>query len=74
MLRVTLLQSNRQRFVGTAAQVVLPGEEGEVAVLDFHAPMLCVLAEGDIQIDEARFPVRSGLARVDRNRVTIIAA
>ena len=72
MLRVTLLHANRQRFAGMAAQVILPGEEGEVAVLNFHAPMLCVLGEGAVQIDEARFSVRSGIARVERNVVTIV--
>ena len=72
MLRVTLIQANRRRFAGTAAQVILPGEEGEVAVLNFHAPMLCALGEGDVQIDDARFPVRRGIARVDRNIVTVI--
>ena len=73
MLQVKLFQVQRKLFDGTATQVVLPGEEGEVAVLDFHAPMLCALTEGDIQIDEAYFPVRSGIARVERNVVTIVA-
>ena len=73
MLHVTLFQNRRRLFDGTASQVVLPGEEGELTVLDFHAPMLCALTEGDIQIDEAYFPVRSGIARVERNVVTIVA-
>jgi len=74
MLRVQLFQGHRQLFGGTAAQVVLPGADGDIAVLDCHAPMLCTLLEGHVQIDEARFPVRGGLARVDRNAVTILAA
>ena len=73
MLRVTLFQARHRLFNGTATQVVLPGEEGELAVLDFHAPMLWALTEGDVQIDEAYFPVRSGIARVERNVVTIVA-
>ena len=73
MLRVSLFQARHRRFDGTATQVVLPGEEGEVTVLDFHAPMLCALTEGDVQIDETYFPVRSGIARVERNLVTIVA-
>ena len=72
MLRVTLVRNCRRLFEGQATQVVLPGETGEVAVLDFHAPMLCALEAGDVQIDEARFSVRRGLARVDRNMVTIV--
>ena len=48
--------------------------KGAIAVLDCHAPMLCTLLEGHVQIDEARFPIRKGLARVDRNAITILAA
>lgn len=72
MLRVMLLQGAQRVFSGTAAQVVLPGDEGDVAVLDFHAPMLCALRAGDIEIDDARFAVRGGLARVAKNVVTIV--
>ena len=74
MLRVKLFRSHRRLFEGTAARVTLPSEAGEVSVLDFHAPMLCALESGDVLIDETRFPVRSGIARVDRNVVTIVAS
>jgi len=73
MLRVRVFQGGRQRFAGTAAQVVLPGEAGEVAVLAFHATMVCALIGGDVRIDETSVPVQGGIARVDRNAVTIIA-
>ena len=72
MVRVQLFQGRQRLFQGLAIQVVLPGEEGEICVLDYHAPMLCTLTEGDVQIDETSFPVRRGLARVDRNTVTIV--
>lgn len=73
-MRVTVYQDRRQRFSGTAAQVILPGEEGELSVLSFHAPMLCVLGAGDVYVDRVRFPIRSGFARVARNAVTILIA
>ena len=73
MLRVRFFQHHRQRFEGTATQVILPGEAGELSVLDYHAPMLCVLAGGAVQIDEMAFAVRGGLVRMDRNRITIVA-
>ena len=73
MLHVTLVRARQRLFDGTATQVVLPGEAGEMAVLDFHAPMLCTLTEGDVQIDDAYFPVRNGIVRVERNMITILA-
>ena len=72
MLRVTVFQGLRRLYAGTAARVVLPGEDGQVAVLDWHAPMLCTLGPGEVEIDEARFPVRRGVARVARNQVTVV--
>jgi len=73
MLRVRLFRDGERVFEGSARQVVLPGEDGELAVLDWHAPMLCALADGTVQIDERSMPVRGGIARVERNRVTVIA-
>ena len=73
MLRVRLFQDHRRRFDGRAAQVILPSNEGDVAVLEFHAPMLCAMNRGTVQIDEATFAVRGGVARVARNIVTILA-
>ena len=72
MLRVTVFQGLRRLYAGPATRVVLPGEDGQVAVLDWHAPMLCVLGPGAVEIDDARFPVRRGLARVARNQVTVV--
>lgn len=72
MLRVRLFDGRRRVFDGPARQVLLPGAEGEVGVMGFHAPMLCALAEGEVVIDGAPYPVRRGLARVDRDTVTIL--
>ena len=72
MLRVTLFRDRQRLFEGTATHVVLPSEAGEVSVMDFHAPMLCALGEGVIQIDGTAFAVRHGLARVARNVVTML--
>ena len=73
MLRVTLFHGHRRLFGGAASQVILPGVEGEMTVLDFHAPMVCTLTEGAVQVDDARFAVGGGIARVARNVVTIVA-
>ncbi len=73
MLHVRLFQARTALFQGRARQVILPGEAGEISILDFHAPMLCVLASGHVQIDQAQFSVHGGIARVARNAVTIMA-
>lgn len=74
MLRVLLYRASRPVFDGQASLVVLPSEEGEVSVFDFHAPMLCALGEGQVRIDEASIAVRAGIARVSKNNVTILVS
>lgn len=72
MLRVLLCRAASVLFEGAADCVVLPSEEGEVSVFDFHAPMLCALGAGDVQIDDARIAVHRGIARVSKGQVTIL--
>ena len=72
MLRVKLFQDRRAQFDGPAREVVLPGDEGDVSVLADHAPMLCVLGQGMVQIDDQQFPVQWGIARVERNQVVMV--
>ena len=72
-MNVRLIEANRQRFAGSAEQVTAPTTAGELSVLEFHAPMLCALAAGTVQVDAERFPVRGGLVRVYRNTVLIMA-
>ena len=73
MLRVHLFRAHQQLFEGRATQVILPSEAGEISVLAFHAPMVCTLEHGVVQIDETHIPVRHGIACVGRNIVTIVA-
>lgn len=72
MFRVTLFQDHQQRFAGKAAQVVLPAEAGEMTVLECHAPTLCTLSAGVVDIDGVLFPVQHGLAQIEGRAVTIV--
>ena len=72
MLRVRLFQARQPLFEGNAAVVVLPAEGGEISILEHHAPMLCALQAGAVHVDDAQFRVRSGVACVSRNSVTIL--
>jgi len=73
MLQVRVFRGHARIFAGAAGRVVLPGEDGEVAVFAFHAPMLCALNAGEVLVDEQRVPVRGGVARVARDVVTVLA-
>ena len=58
---------------GTAYSVVLPGEEGELSIFDFHQEMVSVLKKGVIRIDETPMvQIERGIVRVDQNQLIIL--
>ena len=72
MFHVEVLTGTHRQYVGPAIHVILPGEEGEVSVMECHAPMLCALGPGLVQIDEQSFAIEGGLASVWRNHVMVV--
>jgi F0F1-type ATP synthase epsilon subunit len=61
-------------FQELVSTVVLPGEEGELTILDFHQPIICCLKEGAVKIDNnPPMAVRSGVASMQNNELIILA-
>jgi F-type H+-transporting ATPase subunit epsilon len=60
-----------------ADQVVLPGSDGEFAVLAGHAPVIATLRPGVLDVTaggtKRRLFVKSGFAEVDPTRLTVLA-
>lgn len=60
-------------FKEMASCVVLPGEDGEFSVLDFHQAIVSSLGEGVIKIDEKHsIPIKKGIARMEGSEVAIL--
>jgi len=60
-------------FREMATSVILPGEEGEFSVLDFHQPIVSCLKEGAVRIDEKHsIPIKRGIARMEGNELVIL--
>jgi F0F1-type ATP synthase epsilon subunit len=56
-----------------ASCVVLPGEEGEFSVMDFHQEIVACLKEGMVRVDEKHFiRIKKGIARMERNELSIL--
>ncbi|MFZ2602841.1 MAG: hypothetical protein WAX79_02430 [Candidatus Omnitrophota bacterium] len=49
-MRLSILEPRKIIFEGNAKEVILPGEDGEICVLDFHQPFLLGLRSGNIKI------------------------
>lgn len=70
-MKVKVLSANELLFDAPAAEVVLPGADGEICVMDFHQSCLQALKRGQIQIKEKvrgdvkkRIYIHKGLAQV----------
>ena len=60
-------------YEGEAGEIILPGEDGEFSVMDFHQPCLYVLRSGNIKIEEKLFSIKSGVAKVESNALKVMA-
>jgi F-type H+-transporting ATPase subunit epsilon len=73
-----LITPERMLLSEDAAQVLVPGTEGEFTVLPGHAPTISALRPGvvDAALADARKVsvfVKGGLVEVDRDRLTVLA-
>jgi F-type H+-transporting ATPase subunit epsilon len=73
-----LVSPERLLMSGDAEQVVVPGAEGDFAVLPGHAPMLSTIRPGVLTVTMAdgkssRIFVRGGFAEADAVSLTVLA-
>src|SRR5262245_17738850 len=72
-----LVTPERLLLSGEAEQVVVPGSEGDFAVLAGHAPVISTLRPGVLDITLAdgkqRIFVKKGVAEADPKRLTVLA-
>jgi len=73
MVEVVFITPKKVVFEGRAKTVILPGEKGVCEILPFHKNFLSRVLSGLIIIGKNKYPVKRGVVKVDRNRVTIIA-
>jgi F0F1-type ATP synthase epsilon subunit len=87
-MRVSVIDPWHVLYEGNAEEVLLPGDDGELCVLDFHHPFLYRLRKGAVQIlksrtrdatpvppraqVEARIPIHDGVARMAGNELVIL--
>ena len=72
MLKVSVISPERVLFEGEAASVVAPAFDGEVVILDNHAPMMTLLGKGSLRLGDKRFDIEGGFLQVVDNNVRIV--
>jgi F-type H+-transporting ATPase subunit epsilon len=72
-----LVTPERLVFSGEATQVVVPGAEGDFAVLPGHSPFISTLRPGILEVTlpqgAQRLLVKKGVAEADPTRLTVLA-
>lgn len=67
-------------FDAEAKEVILPGEDGELSVLNFHKRCLYSLRSGQVKVTAGRpgedagmlFPLKKGLAKIAPDKVVVL--
>ena len=76
MLKVCVISPERVLFEGEAASVVAPAYDGEIGILDNHAPLMTLLGTGTLRLGGAggdkQFNIEGGFLQVVNNNVRIV--
>jgi F-type H+-transporting ATPase subunit epsilon len=76
-MRVLVISPERSVFDGEADAVTAPAFDGEMGILNGHAPLMTVLGKGVLKIREGgstrRFDVQGGFLQVVHNTVRVLA-
>jgi F-type H+-transporting ATPase subunit epsilon len=75
VLKISLISPEAVLFEGEASMVVAPAFDGEVGILDDHAPMMTLLGNGVLRLgsgSEQRFNIEGGFLQVVDNTVRIV--
>lgn len=60
-------------FRGIVNYCILPGEEGEFSILDFHQPIISCLKEGVVKVEKKKpISIRKGIAMMNENELVIL--
>lgn len=78
VLHIEIIAPTETVYSGSAELVELPGSLGPFEILDGHAALVSTLTSGKIRIKSANgseksFEIRNGVARVEKNVITVCA-
>ena len=76
MLKVSVISPESVLFDGEVASVVAPAFDGEVGILQNHAPMMTLLGKGSLRLGgsgaDKTFNIEGGFLQVVENNVRIV--
>jgi F-type H+-transporting ATPase subunit epsilon len=76
-MKLQIINPDKELFSGETNSVVVPGTDGEIGILDNHAPLLSSLKEGELKVKvndkDKLFKINGGVVEVLNNNVIVLA-
>jgi F-type H+-transporting ATPase subunit epsilon len=75
VLKVSVISPEKVLFDGEVSSVVAPAFDGEIGILEGHAPLMTLLGKGPLRLGGAgdkRFEIEGGFLQVINNVVRIV--
>jgi F-type H+-transporting ATPase subunit epsilon len=76
-MNLEIISPDASLFEGEADSVVVPALDGELGILDHHAPLIAALKAGEVRITTKgkteKLPIAGGVVEVKQNKVMILA-
>ena len=77
-MRLEIITPETTLFAGEVGLVQLPGIDGSFEILENHAPMISVLKEGKVKLQDLQkqvqyFDIKGGVVEVLFNKVLVLA-
>jgi len=75
MLKVSVISPEAVLFEGEVQSVVAPAFDGEVGILESHAPMVTLLGKGELRLGggaDRRFTIEGGFLQVVEDEVRVV--
>ena len=77
-MQLNIITPDNNLFSGEVSSVILPGIDGDLGVLNNHAPLITTLKNGNITIttqdgETQEFQTNGGIVEVLNNKVIVLA-
>lgn len=75
MLKISVISPEAVLFEGEVQSVVAPAFDGEIGILENHAPMMTLLGRGELRLGgggDRRFNIEGGFLQVVDNTVRVV--
>jgi F-type H+-transporting ATPase subunit epsilon len=77
-MKIDIVKPEMEMYSGNITSAKFPGTEGSFGILKNHAPLICTLQQGQIEIVEESgmgktFDVNGGVVEVLDNKIIVLA-